>query len=135
MKPILIFVAQVLLAGSVAACLVPFITSWLEKRRYRLRWKQDVLVRLLGNLHFLTPGWIGRSSGEPYIALNEAYVAFDDSPPVIAALNKFREDLNDNNHNHLVTVIKAMAKPSGVRFDGLNDVFITHPFGPPNPEG
>ena len=127
MKPILIFVAEVLLAGSVAACLVPLINSRLDKKRYQLRRKRDVLARLVGNLHLLQPAWIGRSSGEPYIALNEAYVAFDGSP-VPAALNKFRENPNNDN---LVTIIKAMAKSSDVRFDGLNDVFITHPFGPP----
>ena len=116
--------------GSLGTLLAVYLNSRLEKNRYRLQWKRDVLARLVGNRHFLTPAWIRRSSGEPYIALNQALVAFDDSPSVLAALDKFRVDRNNNN---LVTIIKAMAKSSDVRFDGLNDVFITHPFGPPAP--
>ena len=58
----------------------------LEEKRYRRQWKRDVLARLVGNRHFLTDNWMGRSSGEPFIALNQAFVAFDDSRPVLDAL-------------------------------------------------
>ena len=127
-KPISIFVAETLLAGLFAACLVPLINSWLEKKRYRRQWKRDVLARLVGYRYLLVPPWVTRNSSEPYIALNQVVVAFDDSPPVITALNKFHEDRNNNN---LVTLIRLMAKSSGVRLDGLKDDFLTRPLNPP----
>ena len=125
--------------GSLGTLLAVYLNSRLKKNRYRLRWKRDVLARLVGNRHFLTVKWKGRSSGEPFIALNQAFVAFDASLPVLDALKKYHAELDlpgpDRNENNLVTLIKAMAKSSGVRVDGLNDFFVTHLFTPPSPEG
>ncbi len=117
--------------ASIGTLLAVYLNSRLEKKRYRLQWKRDVLARSVGYRYLLVPPWIWRNSGEPYIALNEAFVAFDDSPPVIDALEKYRVDRNNNN---LVTLFKAMFKSSGVHFDHLNDDFIIHPLGPPTPK-
>ena len=118
-----------LLSGLVGAVLATYLNSHFSRKHYRLSLKRDVLFRFLGSRHFLTPDWLYRSSGdEPYIALNQAFVAFDDSRPVLDALEKFRKDRNNNN---IVTLTKAMADSAKVRFDRLNDDFITHPFTPP----
>ena len=113
----------------------PFISSWLLGRHYRKLWKRQVFAQLVGNRHLLTPALMGTSSHEPYIALNQAFVAFADSPSVIDALRKYHSELDlpgrDRNTNNLVALIKEMAKSAGVRFDRLDESFITHPFTPP----
>ena len=134
MKRFGIFATNVLLAGLLAAALNPVISSWLDQRHYQLEWKRDVFTRVVGNRHFLTDTCKGISSGEPFIALNEVILAFDDSPPVIFALKKYHEELKlsglGRNTNNLVTLIKTMAKASAIRLDDLNDVFLIHPFTP-----
>ena len=117
--------------ASIGTLLAVYLNSRLEKNATGYSGSETFSPDLSGYRYLLVPPWIWRNSGEPYIALNEAFVAFDDSPPVIDALEKYRVDRNNNN---LVTLFKAMFKSSGVHFDHLNDDFIIHPLGPPTPK-
>ena len=133
MRQIAAFVVNVLLAGLLAAAITPLIGSWLDKRQYQLEWKRDVFTRIVGNRHFLSDVCRGRSMDEPFIALNEVFAAFDDSLPVISALKKYHSEMNmpaRRKIDNLVTLIKAMAKSSGIRLDDLNDNFLTDSFIP-----
>ena len=58
------------------------------------------------------------------------FIVFADSPPVISALKKFRQELKQNQVDHILTLIKAMAIASKVCIDELDDDFISHPFTP-----
>ena len=74
-------------------------------------------------------------SREPFIALNELFAAFDDSPSVIDALRTYHSEMNmpaDRKINNLVTLIKAMANSSGISLNDLNDSFLTSSFIPKN---
>lgn len=107
------------------------VISALYYRRYdRKKLKRDVLSRFVGNRHFLTKEHT--SEGEPFIALNEVFVVYADSPAVIAALKKMHEELQqpDRLVDNVVTLIKAMAKAAGVQLKDLNDSFIEKPFTP-----
>ena len=133
MKTILSFLANVLLAGLLAAALTPFISSWLDQKHYQLEWKRDVFTRLVGNRHFLSEACRGKSRGEPFIALNEMFAAFDDSPSVIDALRTYHSEINmsaNRKINNLLTLIKLMAKSSGISLNDLNDSFLTNSFIP-----
>ena len=135
MKRFAIFAAKVLLAGLLATALTPFISSWLDQRHYQQEWKRDVFTRLVGNRHFLSEECKGKSRGEPFIALNELFAAFDDSPSVIDALRTYHSEMNmsvDRKVNNLVTLIKAMANSSGISLNDFNDSFLTSSFIPKN---
>ncbi len=63
------------------------------------------------NRYFLTEDPIGKGGAEPFLALNEAFVVFADSPGVITALRKIHEELGrpDRLNDNIVTLIKKMA--------------------------
>lgn len=126
------WIGNVLLAGLLASFLVPFVESFVDQRNYRDQRKRDVFARFVGNRHYLTDACRGESSAEPFIALNEAFVVFDDSPSVIATLNKLIQETDQPGRDldNMVTLIKEMAKSSKIRLHNLNDDFFLTPFTP-----
>ena len=120
-----------LLSGMIGVIIGSFLQSYLHKRYNRLEQKRDVLRRFVANRHFLTESLRDSRDGtEPFISLNEMFIVFADSPPVISALKKFRQELKQNQVDHILTLIKAMAIASKVCIDELDDDFISHPFTP-----
>ena len=120
--------------GAIVGAIVGALIAWnLNRKHDEQKQKRDVLRRFVANRYFLTENFVGKSINEPYIALNEAFVVFADSPPVISALKKFRQELKQNQIGHILTLIKAMAIASKVSIDKLDDDFISHPFTP-NPQ-
>ena len=108
--------------------------SWENSQQEKLEIKRDVIKRIVGYSYRLTEGRTGQD-GEPFIALNQAYVIFADHPPVIAALVKFHDEpkINPTLTNNMVTLIKSMAEASAlpVQASNLTDKFLTAPFTPP----
>jgi len=81
---------------------------------------------------FLTDKMISEKNRDLFIALNEIFVVFSDSPKVITALAKMHSELAQAGRllDNLVTLVKEMSKASGVSFKQLNDNFIESPFVP-----
>ena len=69
-------------------------------------------------------------NGEPFVALNEAFIVFAEDPTVIEALRVMRDQSQQGRLvDNIVTVVKEMAEVSNVAIN-LNDSFIERPFTP-----
>ena len=91
-----------------------------------------MLRRLLGYRYRLTESLMGRD-GEPFIALNEAWVVYADFPHVTAALARIHNELGKENRlgRNVVRLVKAMSDAAEVSMRGLDDKLIERPFTPP----
>ena len=96
--------------------------------------RRDVLRRLVGNTFRLTVGF-NASDGEPYIALNEAWMVFSDCPEVKQALRTYHNEMNnpDTHNQNMLAIIEKMAKRSKVPIDFSDYNFLERPFTPPPP--
>ena len=95
--------------------------------------KMDVLRRFAANRYVMTEVGPGiQSNGEPFVALNEAFVVFARDPEVIEALETMHAELGQPGRlvENIVTLVKEMADSADVPVD-LNDSFIRRPFTPP----
>ena len=95
--------------------------------------KMDVLRRFAANRYVMTEIGPGiQSNGEPFVALNEAFVVFARDPEVIEALETMHAELEQPGRlvENIVTLVKEMADAADVPVD-LNDSFIRRPFTPP----
>ena len=122
----------VTIVASLLSGIVAVIVSTYYYRRYdKAKLKRDVLRRFVGNRHFLTvvpPG----SKGEPFIALNEAFIVFADSPDVIMSLKKMHKELGQPERllDNIVALVKAMADSAGISLQDFDETLITKPFTP-----
>ncbi|MCC7300244.1 MAG: hypothetical protein IT583_04120 [Verrucomicrobia bacterium] len=122
----------VTLIASLLSGIIGVLVSAHHYRKYdKEKLKRDVLRRLAGNRHLLTVVPC-EAKGEPFIALNEAFIVFSDSPKVIAALKKMHDELRQSERlvDNIVTLIKTMAEAANVSVNILNDSFIECPFSP-----
>ena len=122
----------VTIVSSLLSGIIGVLASAYHYRRYdAAKLKRDVFRRLAGNRHLLTIDPCDAKE-EPFIALNEAFIVFADSPEVIAALKKMHDELGQPGRlvDNIVTLMKAMAESAGVPMKGLNDSFIERPFAP-----
>ena len=110
-------------------------------KRDELEIRRDVLRRLVAHCYLLTPSFQGKD-GEPFIALNEAWVVFADFPKVIKALDKMHNELEkkdsliekkDSLSCNILNVVRAMAEVAEISIKDLDDKFIERPFTPPRP--
>ena len=92
-----------------------------------------MLRRFAGNRYVLTEnsGATIQFNGEPFVALNEAFIVFAEDPTVIEALRVMHDQLGQQGRlvDNIVTVVKEMAEVSNVAIN-LNDSFIERPFTP-----
>ncbi len=107
----------------------------LQQRQWErdeLDMKRDVLRRLLGYRYRLTESLKG-SDGEPFIALNEAWVVYMNCPQVTAALVRMHDELGVDGRlsPNIVAVVRAMADAASVPVHDLDDGVIERPFTPP----
>ncbi len=131
----LLLLGTSLLSGLLAAWITLAVNASRDKRRI----KRDVLRRLAGNRYFLTAqGLQLPSSGEPFVALNEVFIVFNDDKEVLDAVKQLRA--SGGASEHVVALIKRMATAAGVQIH-LDDAFIDYAFTPgpslqrPRPEG
>ncbi len=120
--PIWLVLVVALISGLIGAALTLYVQAQLDERSV----KRDVLRRVAGNRHVLTQRVPLPPSGEPFVALNEAFIVFANHPEVLTALENLRTGGNRDAEN-VVALIKRMATASGVDI-GLDDAFIDTPF-------
>ena len=122
-----------LISGLFAALLAVGVQSHLDELADELATKRDVLRRFAGNRYVLTEnsGATTQPNGEPFVALNEAFIVFAEDPTVIEALRVMHDQLGQQGRlvDNIVTVVKEMAEVSNVAIN-LNDSFIERPFTP-----
>ena len=125
MLPFWVTIISSLLSGLIGVILSSWRYQEYEKRKQKL----DTLRRLLGNRFAITEeqGSNTEHSREDFFAaLNEVFVVFHDSDPVIDALKKYHEIMSQDNRLRL---FKAMCKDSKVSHE-FNDSFFEKPFTP-----
>ena len=116
-----------LVSGLIGVVVVISVGAWLDQREI----KRDVLRRLAGSRYVL--GENGRCiqpNGEPFVALNEAFIVFANEPEVLEALEALRTG-GDRDDENIVALIKRMAAAASVPVN-LDDAFIVRPFAPPD---
>ena len=104
----------------------------LQKRQWErdeTNLRRDVLRRLFE--YRLTESLKG-GDGEPFIALNEAWIAYASFPHVTKALTKCTEARNGGPpKSNIAAVVRAMADAVDISLQDLDDRMIEHPFTPP----
>lgn len=101
-------------------------------KRDELEIRRDVLRRLFAYRYRLTEALKGKD-GEPFIALNEAWIVYADFPKVRKALTKMNEKGKGNNLcSNMVEVVRAMATAANLPTQNLDDRIICSPFTPPS---
>ena len=121
-----------LLVGVIVTLVGVLAQSHVEYGSDQLAVKRDVLRRFAGNRYVMGENGLGvQPNGEPFVALNEAFVVFAGDSEVIEALQNMHAELGRPNRlvDNIVTLIKEMAAAADVSID-LNDSFIEHPFAP-----
>lgn len=101
-------------------------------KRDELEIRRDVLRRLFAYRYRLTESLKG-GDGEPFIALNEAWVVYAGFPQVIDALTRMHDELGKEGclSRNIVKVVRAMADAVNLSIKDLDDRLIEHPFTPP----
>ena len=124
-SPVWLLLVASLLSGLLAVVVTIFVGACLDRREI----KRDVLRRFAGTRYLLTqPGRI-LPNGEPFVALNEAFVVFADDPEVLSALDNLRTG-DDRDSELIVALIKRMAAAADIPVT-LDDAFIREPMTPP----
>ncbi len=107
----------------------------LQKRQWErdeTNLRRDVLRRLFAYRYRLTESLKG-GDGEPFIALNEAWIAYASFPHVTKALTKVHRELGMEGRlsRNIAAVVRAMADAVDISLQDLDDRMIEHPFTPP----
>ena len=128
------------LVVSIVSTGIAGVSVWMARRLQEEQWwrsglevRRDVLRRLSGYRYRLTEGRMGQD-GEPFVALNEAWVVFAEFPEVRSALVKMHMGLGEPDRlseNH-VSLVRAMAGVARVPVDDIYDVMLGRPFTPPS---
>ena len=125
---------------SVVSAAIAIIAVWqgwrLQNRQWRrdeIETRRDVLRRFFAYRYRLTDSLRG-TDGEPFIALNEAWIVFAGFPEVTAALAKLHNDLGKRGllAQNVTVLIKAMATAANISTLYLEDAYIERPFAPPS---
>ncbi len=122
---------------SAAIAIIAVWQSWrLQKRQWRrdeIETRRDVLRRFFAYRYRLTDSLRG-TDGEPFIALNEAWIVFAGFPEVTATLAKLHNDLGKRGllAQNVTVLIKAMATAANISTLYLEDAYIERPFAPPS---
>lgn len=121
--------------GGVAAAFSAYIahrSHQYAREIYKLHPKRDVLRRLVGSSHLLTPAMAGYGSkAEPLTALNEAVAVFANDATVVEKLLDFKR--NAGRSELLVPLFRAMADSAEVNLEPFDDDFLITPFTAGNP--
>lgn len=134
------------LITAIMALIVAITSIYIAVRLQKNQWKRDelemrrdVLRRLFAYRYRLTESWKGKGQdGEPFIALNEAFIVFASFPQVICAVKKMHNDLEKEDSPkgslgcNIVKVVHAMADAAEFSTKDLDDSLIKIPFTPPS---
>lgn len=119
---IVALVASVISGGLMGALVSVIVYGKREKRQFKV----DTLKRFAANRYDLRGEEFSR-------ALNEIFVVFHDSPPVVDALSSFHRTMISRQapnvaDDDLMRLFKAMCKDVNIGYERLNDSFFLVPF-------
>lgn len=120
MMSILIAVITLLLSGIVAT----IVANHLYKINFDKQQKIETFKKVFSNRYDL-------QSEEFSQAINEIFVAYNDSPNVIAALTTFHHSITNNSktsNEDLVILFKAMCEDVDIDYHNIDDSFFLTPF-------
>lgn len=113
-----------ILSSLLSGILGVAISTFYYRRHEAKKVKIDTLKRLLANRYDLLGDEFSR-------ALNEIFVIFKNSKPVMKALAEMHEKTitpNTNNEDALLRLIKAMCDDVSISYEEVNDSFFLRPF-------
>ena len=124
---------------SIVSASIAVIAVWQGWRLQNRQWRRDevglrrdVLRRLFAYRYRLTASLQG-TDGEPFVALNEAWIVFAGFPEVTVALAKLHSDLGKGGMlaGNVAALVRAMATAAEISTKQLEDSYIERPFTPP----
>lgn len=127
-------IAFISLFVSIVAIIIAIWVRVDQKKHGETELRRDVLRRIMGYAYRLTEG-AQQLDGEPFTALNEALVVFNNYPKVKELLRKFHQELGAPGRfapNYL-GLIKEMAEASGISIEFGDSSILERPFGPKKP--
>ena len=116
-----------LLGAIVGAVIGAVVSNWLQNRSSTIAKKREIIWRIVGHSHVLTPNAINKGvPTEPlFSALNEAFLVFHKDKDVCDTLAMMRNAKDPT--QHICPLVRAMAKASRIRIR-FDDEFIKKPF-------
>ena len=133
-------IAAISAFAAMAAAFVAFKSERSLNRLQADQWsrseldlRRDVLRRLVAYRYRLTESLKGRD-GEPFVALNEAWVVFSEFPEVVHALTKLHKELGlpGSLSRNLMDLTRAMANASDISTHCIDEDVFDRPFTPPS---
>lgn len=116
------------LSSGLIATLVTIIVTIIQQRKQaRKNFKMQVFQDLIAYRTDITDK--GTATGNFSKAINLVFVAYNDSPAVLDAFEKFRKSVHDKKDSidDLITMLKLMAKELHINYDFSNDSLFTVP--------
>lgn len=127
-------VALSLFSGLFASLITVLITRYFENKKSLLEYKKRVFQDLIAFRGDLVDSV--ESTGNFQVAINQVFVAYNDSPKVLEAFENFRKLFmvgvrtpEENQHviSKLLTLLKLMAKEIHIDYSFSNDDLFTTP--------
>jgi len=127
--------ALISLLVSIAAILIAIWARANQNSREETKLRRDVLRRIMGYAYRLTEG-SHQLDGEPFTALNEALIVFNDYPKTKELLRKFHNELDtpDRFATNYLELIEEMGKNAGISIELGDSSILKKPFGPKKPD-
>ena len=121
---------EIVLSGLLASLLTLGISTWFYLRHEKRTEKFKVLRKLAGTRYILTEKPSSpEAQTEFFRTLNEAYVVFHSSAPVVEKLKDFHR-FPDRTAENIVELLNSIAKDLGVDKALIDDEFLKTPFVP-----
>ncbi len=125
--PIWVMILTALLSGLVTL----FVSTCFYVRHERRKEKLSLLKELMGNRHGLTPAGNAEAKARFFQALNTAFAVFNDSKPVVEALQDFKKH-KGHASNNVTQLLRRMSQDLKIDTSYLEDDFFDEPFTPGN---
>lgn len=117
---VLITIICALISGLIATS----ISIYYQNKQQNKNIKIDLLRNIIGFSYEMTEDY--KSEKYDIIKyLNAVYIIFNNSKPVIDALENYKKQSSNDN---FITLIKKMCDDVGIKYKGINDSFIERPF-------
>ena len=114
-----------MISSSLLSGIIGVVISTIYYRRHEAKKiKLETLTKVIANRYDLKGDEFSR-------ALNEIFVIFQKSKPVMKVLSEFHEKTTTpsvSNEDALLRLIKAMCDDVSVSYDDVNDSFFLRPF-------
>lgn len=113
-----------LLSGLISGIIVSYITNKLNNNNRKKNQKIELIKNIIGYSYEIIPDY---QANEYHLNkhLNQIYITFNDSELVLKAAVDCKEKITTDK---FVTLVKAMWDDVNIKYDKINDSFITKPF-------